>query len=107
MQMKTALSRELEELIDLRDKEYPRDIREQVYRRDATALLHIVPLVYVSWAEGKVTEREKSLIRAAARLRGIAEASPAFRQLNVWLEQQPTEEFFEKTLKLLSIIIDN
>src|SRR5262249_39504983 len=45
------------------------------YTRETLALLHLVPLVHVAWADGHVSDREQELIENIALARGIAKDS--------------------------------
>ncbi|MGH9764358.1 MAG: hypothetical protein ACREDR_48795 [Blastocatellia bacterium] len=80
-------------------------LQEMGYRSDTIALLFLVPLVQVAWAEGVVTKRERELVLKVAASRGIQESSPAYRQLVGWLDQRPSEEFFEDTLRVISALL--
>jgi hypothetical protein len=64
------------------------------------ALAPLVPLVQVAWAEGRVTRRERALIRGVARRYGMCERSSEFERLEGWLDFRPPEEFFERHLRL-------
>lgn len=80
-------------------------LQEMGYRSDTIALLFLVPLVQVAWAEGVVTKRERELVLKVAASRGIQESSPAYRQLVGWLDQRPSEEFFQNTLRVISALL--
>ena len=69
---------------------------------DLEKLTPLVPLVHVAWAEGRVTKRERELIFAAAKRRGIGEDSKAYGRLNDWVDFHPTEEFYMSSLMRLS-----
>ena len=98
--------RKMARAIGAADDETLRDLQEMGYTPDMLMLLHLVPLVQVAWAEGRVTRNERGLIFEVARLRGIKEDSPAFKRLVGWLDQRPSEAFFEKTLKIITALIE-
>jgi hypothetical protein len=75
------------------------------YTPDTVALLYLVPLIQVAWAEGAVTRRERQLILKAAASHGIRRPGPAYEQLTEWLERHPSEEFFENTLRVISALL--
>jgi hypothetical protein len=81
-------------------------LEELGYTRETLTLLHLVPLVYVAWAEDFVTGREREQILQAARLRGIDEGSVAFAQLSEWLTTRPSDEFFEKALGIIHTMLE-
>jgi len=65
-------------------------------------LLYLVPIIQVAWAEGSVSKHERQLILEAADVRGIKFGSTAYECLTEWLNVRPTEEFFERTLRVIS-----
>jgi len=87
--------------IGVADEEILRDLQELGYTRETVTLLHVVPLVHVAWIDGHVTSRERERIVEVARLRGVEDGSPAHRQLTDWLARRPSEEFFQKTLRVI------
>src|SRR5574342_691440 len=66
---------QLAEAIGIADEDVLQDLHELGYTRDTVSLLHLVPLVYVAWAEGSVSRAESALILEAARLRGVKEGT--------------------------------
>ena len=85
--------------------EMMRELETLGYAPESVKLAHLVPLVQVAWAEGRVTRRERALIQEAARLRGIEAGSAEFGRLAGWLDFKPTEEFFERNLRLLRAML--
>jgi hypothetical protein len=74
------------------------ELHELGFDRDTVNLLHIVPLVEVAWAEGVVTSRERELIHALAKARGVVPGTPAYETLAGWLSVKPSEAFFALAL---------
>jgi len=62
---------------------------------DTWAALALVPLVEVAWANGKVEERERRAILAAAESNGIEPGSPSHELLAGWLERRPDARLLE------------
>jgi hypothetical protein len=60
----------------------------------------------MAWAEGGVTAAERTLLVTLARSRGIAEGSPADRQLSEWLSRQPSPAVFERATRLIRAMLD-
>jgi hypothetical protein len=89
----------------LEDKELLQCLQSFGYSRENILLLHLIPLVQVAWAEGRVTKRERTLILKAAALRGIERGTPNYERLLSWLDFRPSDEFFEKSLMLISTVL--
>ena len=77
------------------------------YDQTTIALLYFAPLVQVAWIDGSVSEAERNRILVMASLRGVRENAGAYEQLLGWLNQRPTEEFFEGTLALIENILNS
>jgi hypothetical protein len=101
-----AKRRELSERTGVADEEVLGDLRALGYTPDTVALLHLVPLVQIAWAEGNVSERERELIVKAARSHGVAAGSDADRQLTAWLDTQPSSDFFQKNLRAIRVMLE-
>lgn len=79
---------------------------EQLGFTPATAaLLPLVPLIQVAWAEGDVSAAERKLIVDLARSRSIAEGSEADRQLTDWLDRQPPAHVFARATRLIQAML--
>ncbi|HEX5082772.1 MAG TPA: hypothetical protein VFY40_12045 [Blastocatellia bacterium] len=105
----TALQAEREELAEatgIADEEILATLREMGYTRETVGLLHLVPLVQVAWASGSVTPRERELVLRLSEWRGVRNDSPAWEQLNNWLDERPSDDFFLKTLRIIRILLD-
>jgi len=98
--------KELAEQIGVVDDEILSALHDLGYTRETVTLLHLVPLLHVAWIDGKVSPAERAGILEAARLRGVEESSPAYRQLASWLEHKPAEGFFEDTLRLIGDLLE-
>lgn len=97
---------ELAEATGNPNEEILKTLQELGYTRDTVALFHYVPLLHVAWADGKVSRQERDLIVEAARARGITEGSAADKQLSDWIDNRPSEEFFEQTLRIMGAFLD-
>jgi hypothetical protein len=74
---------------------------------DTVLTLFLVPLVHVAWIDGSVSELERNRIIAIASLRGIKPNTPPYRSLVGWLDQRPTDEFFQRTLTVIERIFES
>ncbi len=81
-------------------------LEELGYTRDTVSLLHLVPLLNVAWADGKVSNQERDMVLEAARLHGLDADNSAYRQLLDWLENRPSQEFFEHTLRIILDLLE-
>lgn len=107
LRMQAEAEREqMAEALGVQDAEILSDLQALGYTRDTVALLHLVPLIQVAWADGDVAERERDLILELAKARGVEERSAAHRQLTDWLTQRPSEEFFQDTLRIVAKLFE-
>lgn len=72
---------------------------------ETVAVLELVPLVEMAWAEGSVQARERKEIIEAALRRGVEADSAAHRQLTDWFEHRPSDEFFARSLRLIKSML--
>jgi hypothetical protein len=100
-------SKELAEATGIADEEILVKLREMGYTRETVGLLHLVPLVQVAWASGSVTPRERELVLRLSEWRGVRKESPAWEQLNNWLDERPSDDFFLMTLRIIRRLLDS
>ena len=108
LRRRVNLESELRKLAASRDdanEEILRELEALGFRRATLPLLHLVPLIYVAWAEGFVTEKERRQIVELARIRGVEEGGLADQQLAEWLAQRPSEEFFMASLGAIQAML--
>ena len=74
---------------------------------DTVALLPLVPVVELAWAEGGITPAERQMVLSLARSRGITEGSAADLRLNMWMASRPTPEQFAKATRVMSALLDS
>jgi hypothetical protein len=90
----------------LDDPEMLKELLALGFTPDTVGLLPLLPLVQVAWAEGGVTEPERRMVNTLARARGIAEGSPAGRQLAEWLTSRPDEDVFARATRLIAAMLE-
>ena len=100
-----AQIKELSEATGIPDEDVLRTLQELGYTPDTVAVLHLVPLIQVAWADRKVTPQEREMILEASSLHGVAGGSAAYLQLTDWLDNRPSDEFFEQTLRIIGTIL--
>ena len=96
-----AQMKELAEASGIPNEDVLKTLQELGYTRETVSLLHLMPLISVAWADNKVSGSEREMILEAAQLRGVAEDSAAYKQLNDWLTHRPSEEFLDQTLRVI------
>src|SRR5262249_47638727 len=62
------------------DDEILKELHDLGYTQETVILAHLVPLLQVAWIDGSVSGPERAGILEAARLRGVEENTPAYRQ---------------------------
>jgi hypothetical protein len=92
--------------IGLTDPEALSELQTLGFTPDTVALLPLVPVVQVAWADGHVADAERKAIQKLARARGVAQGSAADHQLNAWLADQPAPEVFAGATRLIRAILD-
>jgi tellurite resistance protein len=71
---------------------------------DTVSIFPLIPLVYVAWADGKISGAERRRILDAAKARGSDDLSAGYTFLAELLEHKPREDFFETCLLTLRAI---
>jgi len=59
------------------------------------AVISLVPLVEVAWADGNVHDKERNAVLAAAEANGILPGSPSYELLQNWLSHRPDGRVME------------
>jgi hypothetical protein len=97
----------LEQQTGLHDPALLRELDLLGFTPDTISLLPLVPVLQVAWANAGISTAERTLILNLARSRGIAEGTPAYHQLTLWLDVKPSDETFHKAARLISAIVDS
>ena len=96
----------LEQETGLHDPEMLRELAALGFTPETIPLLPLIPVLQVAWAEAGISTAERALILGLARTRGIAEDSPADRQLALWLDIRPSEDTFHKATRLIRAMLE-
>lgn len=62
---------------------------------ETAAMLALVPLIEVAWADGKMEEKERRAILSVVSKGGLTKSSPNYELLDHWLSRKPTAELLE------------
>lgn len=98
--------RDLSARTGLQDPELLRELQALGFTPDTLSLLPLVPVVQVAWADGGVEAAERTALNKLARARGIAEDSPADRQLQEWLSFRPSDAVFASAARLIRAVLE-
>jgi hypothetical protein len=99
--------RELGQRTGLTDPELLKDLEDLGFTPDTIALLPMVPVIQMAWAEGGITPAERTLIVNLARQRGMAQGSAADRQLQEWMDTRPDGSVFSRATRLIRAMLDS
>jgi hypothetical protein len=93
--------RRMAETCQIDDLNVLQDLERLGYNPMTVSLVCLVPVVQVAWARGWVSHAERDRVLAIARLHGVKQNTPAYQQLEAWLEWPPPTEFFQRTLRAI------
>jgi hypothetical protein len=82
------------------------DLRDLGFSPETIAVLPLVPIVQMAWAEGGITPAERALLVGLARARGIEDGDPADRLLADWMARQPSADVFARATRLIRATLD-
>lgn len=105
--LKAEAKNQLSEDTGIADDEMLNDLYELGYSRTTIEkLLPLLPLVGVAWAEGYVTEKERTRILGLANRRGLEPDTAEYQQLTEWLREKPSDEFFRRSMRIIQAFLD-
>lgn len=96
----------LENATGIHDIAQLEELQSLGFTPETLALLPLVPVLQVAWAEGGVSAAERTMIVNLARSREIAAGSAADVQLQAWLDTRPSEDTFRKASRLIGAMLD-
>lgn len=96
----------LETQTGIHEPEMLQQLQELNFTPGTIALLPLIPVLQVAWAEGGISGGERSAILSLARSRGISAGSEADQQLAAWLDQRPSLDTFRKATRLIAAMVD-
>ena len=91
----------LSEKLQVDDPELLVRAREAGITAETAAAFLLAPLVQVAWAEGSVTKQERAAALRLAVHRGVDAQSPAYSQLEEWLDVRPPDALFEVASRVI------
>ena len=66
---------------------------------ETLAVLPLVPLLYVAWADGTITDAERRTVTEVAQRRGVK--GEALGRLEALMKKRPDHRFFETTFEMI------
>ena len=99
--------KELEVVTGIHDPQSILDLEALGFTPQTVALLPLVPVLEVAWAEGGISVAERQMIVAFARSRGVGDGSEGDHQLQAWLDVRPSNETFRKGRRLIAAMLDH
>jgi len=81
--------------LGIEDRELGEHLVDLGFDAATVAAFPFIPLVYVAWADGDVTSRERDRVIQLAQDRGLDPAGPAFKFLQDLLDRRPREDFLD------------
>ena len=97
---------ELRSKTGLSDPELLASLQDLGFTPETLAVLPLVPIVQIAWAEGGVSQAERDLIVKFARERGIAAGTPADLLLGEWMARKPSDAVFSRAAGLVRAMLD-
>lgn len=88
------------------DPEILKAFEEAGYDRDTVAIIHLVPLIQVAWADGSVSKDERAELLKIAAARDVKEGTPAHAKLLSWLDKSPGPHFFSRTMHIITRLVE-
>ena len=73
---------------------------------DTASALLLAPLVQVAWVDGSVSDSEQATVLRIADERGIERGSPAYKQLDDWLQRRPSDAVFDTAVEVIHYGLD-
>ena len=102
---KESARRALSEAVGVSDEGILQTLEEMGYDREVVTVLHLVPLLAVAWADGRISDEERTKIVEAARSWGVHEGTAADRKLHDWLSVRPEEVQISRALRVIRDIL--
>ena len=100
-----AEHRTIAQSVGVDDETLARRIRELGFDGETAHALHLMPLVGVAWADGKLSAAERNAILLAAAAHGIEPHTAAGTFLAAMLEQRPSETVLDEILLVLKDLL--
>lgn len=98
-------ARKVADTVGTEKDEVVQRLRALGFDGDTARVFDLMPLVFVAWADGSVSARERRSIMKVVEKRGIEPGSHASQLVETLLEREPSPAFLDETLALLREIV--
>lgn len=78
------------------------DIMALGFTEDTIAVLPFIPMIQMAWADGDVSGREAREILKKASTDGLSLGGAAYRLVNMFLDEHPSDDFMKECLCVLN-----
>lgn len=95
------IERFLAKAIGVVDGDLLTELRVVGYTPETVALIEFAPLTRLAWADGHVSQRQRSAIVQVAAREHLHEDTPAGVCLRSWLESCPSDDVFDVSLSTI------
>jgi prepilin-type processing-associated H-X9-DG protein len=99
----SEIAQALADKLRVDDPELLRRVAELGLDRETGTAILVAPLVQVAWADGHVSEAERSMVLELAASRGLVAGMPAHDKLLEWLRERPSDAVFETALEVMRV----
>jgi len=99
----SEIAQALADKLRVDDPELLRRVAELGLDRETGTAILVAPLVQVAWADGHVSEAERSIVLELAASRGLVAGMPAHDKLLGWLRERPSDALFETALQVMRV----
>ena len=99
----SEIAQALADKLRVDDPELLRRVAELGLDRETGTAILVAPLVQVAWADGHVSEAERSIVLELAASRGLVAGMPAHDKLLEWLRERPSDAVFETALEVMRV----
>ena len=97
--------RELGELLGTDDQALIDRLHALGISGEAATVIHLLPLVHVAWADGKLSDGERKAIMRAASAHGVEPGSAAANYIASLLEERPSETLMTEVGALMADLL--
>lgn len=97
--------RKLSDQIGVTNDEILQALQGLGYNHETVKLLHLMPIIHIAWANGKMSAKERRLIIDVAREAGVAEGSEADHRLQALLEKAPSQEIWDASFLAIRAVL--
>lgn len=104
--LREAEIKAVSEQLHIRNPELAGQIVDLGFGKETVAAFPLIPLVYVAWADGEVSTRERERVMKLAATKGLKEDGDAYNFLSDLLERRPKDDFLDICVDVIRQVFD-